>query len=135
MFSLLFITTAVSLYRLGLGDASLVYANIVNLFARIVFAVLFTKSFFTGKEAQGLISFRRVFPSLSLLLLSLAMWGTIIYDGRSRNIEKLVRMEGRQSLLNTTVLQHVGLGSAFAVVWISYWWMSSGRRRNLRPRS
>ncbi|KAF9451311.1 RTF domain-containing protein [Macrolepiota fuliginosa MF-IS2] len=134
-FSLLFVAAAISLYRLGFGDASLVYANIVNLFARIVFAALFTKSFFSDKGAQGEVSLGRVFPSFSLFLVSLVMWGIVTYDGRSRNVEKIVRLEGRRSLLNATVIQHVGLGSALAVVWLSYWWMSSGRRRNLRPRS
>lgn len=135
IFSLVFIAATISFYRLGFGDASLVYANIVNLSARIVFAVLFAKSFFARKGARGLISFRRALPSLSLVLGSIAMWGTIIYDGRRRDVEKVVSVEGRRSLLHASVMQHVGIGSALAVVWLSFWWMFSGRKRSLRPRS
>jgi hypothetical protein len=70
-----------------------------------------------------------------LVLGSIAMWGTIIYDGRRRDVEKVVSVEGRRSLLHASVMQHVGIGSALAVVWLSFWWMFSGRKRSLRPRS
>ncbi|KAJ3562537.1 hypothetical protein NP233_g9508 [Leucocoprinus birnbaumii] len=134
-FSLVFIASAISLYRLGFGDASLVYANIVNLLARIAFATLFTKSFFASKGSGNLISIRGALPSFSLVLISLAMKITIAYDGNRRNIVTIVGKEGRISLMNKDVVQHVGLGTALAVVWLSFWWMSSGRKRTLRPRS
>ncbi|KAF5353438.1 hypothetical protein D9756_008112 [Leucocoprinus leucothites] len=134
-FSVVFIASAISLYRLGFGDASLVYANIVNLLARIVFATSFTKSFFPSQGPESIISIRRALPSLSLVLVSLAMRGIITYDSKRRNVKMIVGAEGRRSLLNIDVVQHVGLGSALAAVWLSYWWMSSGRKRNLRPRS
>lgn len=132
MFSLLFITTAVFLYRLGLGDASLVYANILNLFARIIFAGLFTKSFFASKGGKGLISIRSILPSFSLLLLSFVLWGAIVYDSQSRDVERTIRLAGKRSLLEASVMQHIGIGSALAVVWLSYWWMSSGQRKSWR---
>lgn len=127
-FSLIFIAAAISLYHLGLGDASLVYANIINLLARIIFGVLFARNFFGIKVAGN---FKRVIPSFALLLVSVVMWGAMSYNGRVKNIEEIVRLEGRRSLLNSTVVQHVGLGSALAVVWLGHWWMTSGRRRNL----
>lgn len=135
VFSLIFIVAAVLFYRLGFGDASLVYANMVNLLARIVFAVLFAKSFFARRKAGNLISIRRALPSRYLVLISLAMRGVVAYDGRRRNIGKIVGMQGRSSLLHVEVIRHVGIGSALAVVWLSYWWMSSGRRKSLQPQS
>ncbi|KXN84240.1 Oligosaccharide translocation protein RFT1 [Leucoagaricus sp. SymC.cos] len=132
-FSCIFLATAVSLYRLGAGDASLVYANIVNLLARIVFGVVFAKSFFVGKGAGDLFSIGRALPPISLLIISFAMWSTVSYDGKRRNVENIVRVEGRGSLLNVDVVQHVGIGSALALVWLSYWWLSSGHKRHWRP--
>lgn len=135
-FSLAFIAAAISLYRLGFGDASLVYANMINLLARIVFAVLFTKSFFAGRGAGNLISIRRVLPSLSLVFISLVMRGVVAYDGRRRNIRIIVDTQGRSSLLHVEVIRHVGIGSALAIVWLSYWWwVSSERRKTPGPRS
>jgi oligosaccharide translocation protein RFT1 len=136
VFSLMFVAAAISLYRLGFGDASLVYANIVNLIARIVFAVGFAKSFFEGKEGgKGLVSVRRALPSFGLVGLSFVCWVVVAVDGKRRDVERVVSVEGRRSLLSGDVVQHVGIGSALAVVWLSYWWMSSGRKRNLRPRA
>jgi len=132
-FSLVFIVAAIMFYRLGFGDASLVYANMVNLLARIVFAVLFTKSFFASRGTGNVISVRRVLPSPYLVLISLAMRGVVAYDGRWRNIGIIIGMQGRGSLLHVEVIRHVGVGSALAVVWLSYWWMSSGRSKSLRP--
>lgn len=134
-FSLAFVAAAISLYRFGFGDASLVYANIVNLCARIVYAVWFAKSFFSSRGSKCLISVGRALPSLPLVLVSFAMWGAVVFDGKRRDVENVVSVEGRRSLLNVDVVQHVGIGSALAVVWLSYWWMSSGRKRNLRPQS
>lgn len=132
VFSLAFISAAIVLYNLGFGDASLVYANIINLIARIIFAIVFARKFFVGKGSK--ISFLRVIPSYTLLISSLAIWGTLSYDGRLRSVERIVALEGRGSLLNAEVMQHVGLGITLAVVWLSQWWMSSGRQLNLRPR-
>ncbi len=135
MFSVLFITAAISLYRLGAGDASLVYANILNLLARIIFAVLFTKTFFASKGGRNLVSVRDILPSFHLLFVSFVVWGSVAYDGRSRDVERIVRLTGKRSLLEASVVQHIGIGSALAVVWLSYWWVSSGRRKSWRRRS
>ncbi|EKM74897.1 hypothetical protein AGABI1DRAFT_132740 [Agaricus bisporus var. burnettii JB137-S8] len=103
VFSLTFISAAVLLYRFGFGDASLVYANIINLIARIIFAVVFTRSFFMEKGST--ISFRRAVPSYSLIFSSLAMWGVLFYDGRRRRVEQIVVLEGREKSESNTKIE------------------------------
>ncbi|KAF5371207.1 hypothetical protein D9758_004092 [Tetrapyrgos nigripes] len=51
LFSLIYITAAVGLYTIGLGDSALVYANIINLSARILYAVRFCDTFFKNMQA------------------------------------------------------------------------------------
>ncbi|KAF9054290.1 Rft protein-domain-containing protein [Panaeolus papilionaceus] len=78
LFSTLYIGSAIVLYRAGFGDASLVYANIINLSARIAYCINFAQSFFNGavksptpdaSESDLVFSARRaIFPSWGLVL-------------------------------------------------------------------
>ncbi|KIK09519.1 hypothetical protein K443DRAFT_644720 [Laccaria amethystina LaAM-08-1] len=45
-FSVVYISTAIFLYSLDIGDASLVYANVINLSARILYCLAFVMQFF-----------------------------------------------------------------------------------------
>ncbi|EEB87561.1 hypothetical protein MPER_15048, partial [Moniliophthora perniciosa FA553] len=41
VFSTIYISSAIALYKQGFGDVSLVYANIINLSARIIYVLIF----------------------------------------------------------------------------------------------
>ncbi|KAF8645628.1 hypothetical protein AX16_007710 [Volvariella volvacea WC 439] len=47
LFSVIYISSAITFYNFGIGDSSLVYANIINLGARIIYALRFASVFFS----------------------------------------------------------------------------------------
>ncbi|KAH9477026.1 Oligosaccharide translocation protein RFT1 [Psilocybe cubensis] len=53
-FSFLYILSAITLYRTGFGDTALVYANILNLSARIVYTLRFASRFFDAQESASI---------------------------------------------------------------------------------
>jgi oligosaccharide translocation protein RFT1 len=126
-FSTVYISTAIGLYALGFGDKSLVYANIINLLARIVYALHFTSSYFAFRHAGDLLRWKDMMPTPRLILASMLSSLVIHYYGRKRDIYGIVKAGGRTALLNRSVVTHVVLGCLLALICVTIWWMSSGR--------
>lgn len=126
-FSTIYISAAITLYALGFGDTSLVYANIINLSARIVYSLYFISSYFRFHQIGNLLTWKKLMPSLQLILFSLLSTFIIQYHAHKRDISSIVDAGGRAALLNIAVMTHVGLGGLLALTCIFTWWISSGR--------
>ena len=126
-FSIIYISTAIGLYVQGFGDTSLVYANIINLSGRIVYALHFISSYFRSHHAGNLLRWKDMIPSLRLIFLAVLSSFVIHFHGRKRDILRTVKAGGITALLDISVVTHVGLGGFLALICITIWWMSSGR--------
>ncbi|CAA7261928.1 unnamed protein product [Cyclocybe aegerita] len=131
-FSTVYILSAISLYRLGFGDASLVYANILNLSARIVYCLRFATSFFmhskpTSLNSKPLFRWQDTLPPKSLFAIS-AFSAIVVYASDVRlGTDALTAKLGRAALTNPSVVLHVGLGGLLTVGCLLMWWVSAGQ--------
>jgi len=130
VFSITYIISAIPFYRLGLGDSSLVYANIVNLCARILYCLIFVDGYFK-KATSAHFRFYKVLPPWELWVTSLTSAAVIHVSERRLNANELALQLGRRALMNVSVLVHVAIGSSLAILCILTWWISSGRYLNL----
>ncbi|KAJ3877805.1 Rft protein-domain-containing protein [Lentinula edodes] len=115
LFTMLYVTSAIVLYRLDLGDAALVYANIINLSARIIYACHFSHTFFITHNASSTLKWREVLPPWSLVF-GLAMSALSIHLSETMyGATKTVQKEGRIGILSRPVLIHVAVGGILAL--------------------
>lgn len=126
-FSFIYISTAIALYGSHLGDASLVYANIVNLTVRIAYSLHFILRFFLERGAGDGLRWSNVMPSRMVLLALSFSAAAIGWHGNSQRILEFVKENGRSALLTRLVIMHVVLGGVLALVCLGIWWRSSGR--------
>jgi len=133
-FSIIYILAAICLYRLGLGDTSLVYANILNLSARIAYCLHFISTYFINQRSQ--YTFRRLnaFPSWTLCITCTLSTVLLHLSKKQLDAERLAAELGRAAILNKFVLLHVGIGGALTITCLGAWWKSSGRYLNLSVR-
>ncbi|KAF8797724.1 RTF domain-containing protein [Phlegmacium glaucopus] len=134
-FSVIYILATICLYRLGLGDASLVYANIFNLSARITYCLHFVSTYFTNQGSQQrAFRWSDALPSWSLSI-TCALSSVLLRLSRKQfNAERLATDLGRSAILDKFVLLHVGFGVALAITCLGTWWKSSGRYLDLSVR-
>ncbi|KAG7097422.1 hypothetical protein E1B28_004768 [Marasmius oreades] len=125
VFSIIYIGSAIGLYRENYGDVSLVYANIVNLSARIVYVVVFAASFFRRHSGTDYVKWRQVLPSPSLFIALLVSLVVIPASETKWHATQIVQTQGRRAVFNWAVLIHVGIGTALALVCLWTWWNSS----------
>jgi oligosaccharide translocation protein RFT1 len=123
IFSVIYICAALLMYRLQFGDAALVYANIINLFARIVFSLHFVTAYFSMHGASDLLEWSVVRPNrrhlLLVILSALLIWLS------QRNCD--MHTGGTGVAFSVPVLLHVCLGGVLASICISTWWVCCGR--------
>ncbi|KAG5650470.1 hypothetical protein H0H81_012133 [Sphagnurus paluster] len=119
-FSVVYIFAAISFFRLHLGDAALVYANILNLSVRIVYTASFTTSFFARRGARNLLHWRSVIPGTPFLAIATASAVGI----RVSSVVFKIETAGKMTL---PVLFHVGVGGAMGLATIGVWWLTAGR--------
>jgi len=131
VFSATYILVAVMLYRLGLGDVSLVYANIVNLSARITYSVYFISSFFSRHDARNVLEWNRVLPGWPVLLTCGLSAASIWASARQLDMSALMNGSENVSLLTLSVVLHAVFGAFMASVCLTTWWMSSGRHLSI----
>lgn len=125
VFSVVFISAAVTLYVFGFGDSSLVYANILNLSARIIYALRFTSAYFHYHRCDDILTWKNVMPRKRLLLVSSLSSLAIFLNNSRSNVSGIVAAGGRGALLEFPVIMHIGLGGALALTCMTVWWSSS----------
>jgi len=122
-FSVLYITAAVTLFKLDFGDPSLVYANILNLSVRIMYSIHFVTSFYERQKARHVLRWSTIIPPWSLVLSASISWIAIkLYEVRFGIVPA-----SRASLKSIPGLIHVGIGASMAFTCFGIWWMLSGR--------
>ena len=131
-FSIIYILATICLYRLGLGDTSLVYANVLNLSARITYCLHFVSTYFIFQQH----TFRRldVLPSWTLGITCTLSAVLIHLSGKQFDAERLAAELGRSAVLNKFVSLHVGIGVVLSIMCLGAWWKSSGRYLDLSVR-
>ena len=135
VFSGIYILAAVTLYRLHLGDVSLVYANILNLSARIIYSLYFISSFFSRHGALDVLEWNSVLPRWPLLLMSgLSVAAISTSTGLSSAVE-LLNDGGTADILSLPVAMHIVLGGFMASACLIVWWMSSGQHLSVPSRA
>jgi oligosaccharide translocation protein RFT1 len=127
VFSMNYICTALLMYWLQTGDAALVYANIVNLFARIVYSLHFVTTYFSMHGASDLLDWSVVLPKRKLLLLVILSALLIWLSQRYYDIDQVLRTDEAEVIFSVPVLLHTCLGGLLASICISTWWTCSGR--------
>ena len=134
-FSIIYILATICLYRLGLGDTSLVYANILNLSARISYCLHFVSTYFANQRSQQ-HAFRRLdaLPSWTLCITCTLSAVLFHLTKKQLDAERLAAELGRSAILNKFVLLHVGIGVALTITCLWVWWRSSGRYLDLSVR-
>lgn len=119
-FSLIYMAAAVAFYRAGMGDASLVYANIINLSTRIAYAIHFISRFFEDKGNRELLRWRDALPGWKLCV-SCCVSAAAVAIGR-------LTVEGKEvALFSWKVMAYVGLGGSMGLICLGTWWMTEGR--------
>ncbi|KAF5376097.1 hypothetical protein D9615_007755 [Tricholomella constricta] len=132
VFSVIYILAAVSFFNLHLGDASLVYANILNLSVRIIYTATFVTTFYTRLGARQLLHWKSVLPSARLLVCVAASAVLIRISGNLLDIE--TSDAGKLSLARASVLLHIAVGVILGLASVCTWWFTSGRHLSI-PRT
>ncbi|KAH7889871.1 Rft protein-domain-containing protein [Phlebopus sp. FC_14] len=127
-FSALYILSAISMYRLGFGDTSLVYANMINLSARIWYTATFILRYFKQRTKLTPFGLADLAPSWKfLVVLCFSYVAVSLNEARQRPLEH-VQSLGRKALFSVPVLAHIGLGLGMALVCAATWWMITGKQ-------
>ncbi|KAJ3904398.1 Rft protein-domain-containing protein [Lentinula edodes] len=121
LFTVLYVASAIVLYRLDLGDAALVYANIINLSARIIYACRFSHTFFAAHNASSTLKWREVLPPWSLVFGLTISAFFIRLSETMHSATKAVQKEGRIGVLSRPVLIHVAVGGILALSCGTLW--------------
>ncbi|KAF9482555.1 Rft-1-domain-containing protein [Pholiota conissans] len=137
-FSAIYITTALAFYRVGFGDASLVYANILNLSARVIYCMHFATRYFTASVASkpptstltsskfNPLTFVPPTPLLLFSLVSAILVKVSELYWLNGSVVMLHQL-GRKALMHPAVLAHVGVGALLCLVCLGVWWRVEGR--------
>lgn len=124
-YSGLYILAAISFHELGLGDASLVYANIVNLSARILFTMAFTFRYFKKHTNSAPFGVSDIFPGWRFLGTVVVSYAVISVNEKKQHIVELSRS---QALFSVPVLLHILMGGSMGLACVAVWWLTTGRR-------
>lgn len=124
-YSATYITSAILFYKFGCGDPSLVYANIVNLFARILYTTFYILRFFGKHTDSRYLNLVDVLPDLQFLIAVAVAYAVISFNESKYHIMELV---DHRSLLSLPVVLHIVLGITMGLICVATWWMSTGKR-------
>lgn len=126
-FTVVYIGTSIAFYRFDLGDSALVYANIINLSARIIYALHFCQKFFSSHDASQVLRWRDVSPPWTLVSGLLFSALAINMSETAFRATEIVQRQGRTGIVRRPVLLHVALGVILALCCIA-WWGWTARR-------
>lgn len=124
-FSVVFILSAIGFYTSGFGDVSLVYANIINLAVRIIYAAQYTSTFFNRHKTAH--RWNASMPTWQFLLAAVICYLAISTTSIHRQAIILLQTEGRGAILSTVVISHVAQGVGMGLCCVATWWLTSGR--------
>ncbi|KAK7035777.1 Rft protein-domain-containing protein [Favolaschia claudopus] len=129
-FSVVYIGAAIQLYGLQFGDTSLVFANIINLSARIAFAVYFISAYFTRNNAHSHLRWRTTLPGWRHCLVSVGAGILVRLSERRLDISRTVARAGSgiSVLRNKNVLMHIAVGGVLGIACLATWWFTEGRK-------
>ncbi|KAH7927704.1 Rft-1-domain-containing protein [Leucogyrophana mollusca] len=135
VFSAIYLLAAITLYNLHFGDTSLVYANIINLTARIGYVLNFASSYFKGHERAYQLAWRTLMPTWQFIAVSVMSLFAISCNGRRIDVMDIVATAGRKALLSSAVAMHVALGAGLGILSIATWWTTAGNSLISRTRA
>jgi oligosaccharide translocation protein RFT1 len=124
-FSIAFILSAIGFYTSDFGDVSLVYANIINLSARIIYAAQYASTFF--KRNKTAHSWKTSIPTWHFLLAATISYLAISMTDIHHQAVLLVRTEGRRAVFSKIVIFHLAQGVGLGLCCVVTWWITSGR--------
>lgn len=133
VFSVVYISAVIIFFRFHLGDASLVYANILNLSVRILYSIYFITSFYRRRNARHVLKWSNILPRWSLLFVVGASMVVVKLSQKEFDVNR--KAGDKISLRDMAVLIHIGIGACMAMISLGVWWMSSGRYSALLRRS
>ena len=123
--SIAYILLTIALYKLtSLGDTSVIYANIINLSARILYCSRYISSYVhrlsKGKIDNFLSSAEILPPRIALAMFLIS--GLITHASfAALSIEDRTRGAGKAVILDRTCQIHVGVGVACGLMIIGAW--------------
>ncbi|KAH7905716.1 Rft protein-domain-containing protein [Hygrophoropsis aurantiaca] len=126
-FSIIYIVSAMTFYNLHLGDTSLVYANIINLVARICYTSQFISAYLKRHRGARELTWWTAMPRWQFILMSMISLSAIVYNARRAGVEEIVALNGQRALLNPTVVLHVSLGIGLGILCLVTWWATTGK--------
>ncbi|KAM6504019.1 Rft-1 domain containing protein [Amanita muscaria] len=127
-FSALYTAITVAFYRFtSLGDTSLVYANIINLAARIGYCVHFTNMYYSKFRHRHLLSWSETLPPRSFALATL-LSGVLLRT----LVDVPVSSTGLALLLRKDVISSIVCGSLLAIACAGLWWRTLSIPKALR---
>jgi len=133
-FSAIYILSATALYNLGFGDTALVYANIVNLTARIWYTAFFILTYFGQRMKSSPFRPTDLSPNWKFLVVVGLSYGVISFNEARQHVVEYVQLLGRRALVSMLVLFHVALGGSMGLICVGIWWMTSGKQLVARER-
>lgn len=131
-FSVIYVSTAIVLYSFGIGDASLVYANILNLTLRIVYCAHFTSAFFTKCDAREVLRWSNILPRWPVLLVAVGSILALRVSEQALGALSVIEKGGLRALVEAPVVLHIGLGGSLALICLGTWWLTTGRHLTVR---
>jgi oligosaccharide translocation protein RFT1 len=134
LFSMIFVVVTGGFYSFGFQDLSLIYANIVNLSVRIVYASVFVASYFTTRGARDVLRWRKMAVSTSTCLAIAATAIISRYTVRNSDVQRVLKTGRGFAILNSAVLSHVTIDAVLGLLCLGMWWRQSGRYLSL-PRN
>jgi oligosaccharide translocation protein RFT1 len=129
-FSIIYVSAALMLYRLGFGDVSLIYANTINLAARILYCLSFASRFFTVKDSERSVNFGlwQLVPPIPFLIASAAASLLVRISASQLDVPATLKNAGKYAVFQKNVLAHVGVGGLSGVSCLIIWLYMSRRR-------
>jgi hypothetical protein len=125
-FSAIFVLATGLFYKSGLEDASLIYANVVNLVSRILFAAHFISQYYRQHGNGSLFVWSSVPPRWPFIAL-VGLSGFVLRASAAIKMDDLKQGRGFDTTSYIAVLRHFATGACLAMVCIAVWWVQTGR--------
>ena len=129
-FSVTYITATIALYRYtGLGDAAVVYANALNLGARIIYCSSFLSSYVARsqkgtKEEKTPSIWHHTLPKLPVLITFAISAAITRVTAKKLDIRSYTNSSGLRTLFQKPCLIHLGVGATCGLCCLVVWYVT-----------